>query len=401
MSELIHLMEGAVVLYKRDRSGRWQARLKMADKSWKRVSTGEADAKQAAKVALKLHYEAEFKREHKLPESTRRFGLIADAVVADLKAKLDAGEGKAVYTDYISCIENYLKPYFRKYNVDSVDGKLLKQFEKWRVEKMGKEPVHSTITTHNSALNRIFDYAADHGWVARTALPVPNNKGKKSEPRPAFTMAEYKTLTAKLPAWVNEARTEKSKYMRELLRDYVLVLANTGMRHGTESMNLKWRNIDWHIKNKEKHLRMFVNGKTGPRHLIARHNTADYLKRIQQRFSDLAKLDFDKLLKEKVDQYVFRLRDGTQSGNLHQTFEQLLRDTDLLVGAGDQKRTLYSLRHSYATFQLQAGIGIHDLAKQMGTSVQMIEQHYSKLVPELIADKLAGPKYEKKKKKKD
>jgi integrase len=31
--------------------------------------------------------------------------------------------------------------------------------------------------------------------------------------------------------------------MRELLRDYILILANTGMRHGTEAQNLRWKNI--------------------------------------------------------------------------------------------------------------------------------------------------------------
>jgi integrase len=34
------------------------------------------------------------------------------------------------------------------------------------------------------------------------------------------------------------------------LRDYVLILANTGMRHGTEAMNLKWRHIEWFINRK-------------------------------------------------------------------------------------------------------------------------------------------------------
>jgi integrase len=34
-----------------------------------------------------------------------------------------------------------------------------------------------------------------------------------------------------------------SKIMRELLRDYILILANTGMRHGTEAQNLRWKNI--------------------------------------------------------------------------------------------------------------------------------------------------------------
>lgn len=35
--------------------------------------------------------------------------------------------------------------------------------------------------------------------------------------------------------------------MRELLRDYVLILANTGIRHGTEAINLNWRHIEWFI----------------------------------------------------------------------------------------------------------------------------------------------------------
>ena len=31
--------------------------------------------------------------------------------------------------------------------------------------------------------------------------------------------------------------------MRHLLRDYVLILANTGIRHGTEADNLRWKHI--------------------------------------------------------------------------------------------------------------------------------------------------------------
>ena len=76
MGELIKLMEGAVVLYKRDRSSRWQARLKLADKTWRRVSTNEKHPRKAVAAATKLYYEIELKRELKLPVSTKRFGAI-------------------------------------------------------------------------------------------------------------------------------------------------------------------------------------------------------------------------------------------------------------------------------------------------------------------------------------
>lgn len=56
---------------------------------------------------------------------------------------------------------------------------------------------------------------------------------------------------------------------------------------------------------------------------------------------------------------------------------------------GGLNRTLYSLRHTYATFALAGGVDIHTLAKQMGTSVGMIEKHYSKMTATMAADRLA------------
>ena len=40
-------------------------------------------------------------------------------------------------------------------------------------------------------------------------------------------------------------------------------------------------------------------------------------------------------------------------------------------------RTIYSLRHFYGTQRLKGNISPYILAKQMGTSVEMIEKHYS------------------------
>lgn len=68
-----------------------------------------------------------------------------------------------------------------------------------------------------------------------------------------------------------------------------------------------------------------------------------------------------------------------------------MKDTGLAVGTtSESPRTLYSLRHTYATLQLMEGRSIHELARQMGTSVAMLEQHYSKIPPELVAEKFAG-----------
>ena len=67
-----------------------------------------------------------------------------------------------------------------------------------------------------------------------------------------------------------------------------------------------------------------------------------------------------------------------------------MRDSGLLKDDAGQTRTLYSLRHTYATLELlRNGTDIHTLSKQMGNSAAMIERHYSKLTATMAADKLA------------
>lgn len=392
MTELVQVIEGAVVIYKRTRSHRWQCRYKLDDGKWRRTSTRHPDQAEAKKAALKIYYEGQVKRANRLPVDAKRFDSVAAAVVEQLQAELDSGAGRSVYRSYIFAIKGYLIPFFGSRNIGAIDQAQLKEFDAWRRQKMGRDPKASTITTHNSALNKIFDLAEVHGWITSAVRPNLSNKGKKSQARPSFTMEEYLALVqSKLPRWVKKARPGKSAMMRELLRDYVLVLANTGIRHGTEARNLKWSHIDWFKKGSERFLRMTVRGKTGERSLIARHGTENYLRRIQLRFPTLAKMSFDELLAARSDEYVFRLADGSRTANLHQTFDKLMDDTGLAVGAQSQtRRTLYSFRHMYATFQILDGMGIHELARQMGTSVAMLEQHYSKLTPELLAERFAG-----------
>ena len=48
---------------------------------------------------------------------------------------------------------------------------------------------------------------------------------------------------------------------REVLINYVLFLANTGMRHGTEVLNLKWKHLLWIKEGNETYLGLFATVK--------------------------------------------------------------------------------------------------------------------------------------------
>ena len=87
---------------------------------------------------------------------------------------------------------------------------------------------------------------------------------------------------------------------------------------------------------------------------------------------------------------LFTFSNGYQPTSLNGAFKRLMRDSGLLQDANAQNRTLYSLRHTYATLELlKASTDIHTLAKQMGNSAAVIDRHYSKLTATMPAERVA------------
>jgi integrase len=389
------ILDGEVRVYRRERSKRWQAAF-VIDGHTIRISTGKRDLAEAKEYARNTYLEYKFRHKNDLPIVTKKFSDVAKLAIADMRKQLDAGLGRKVFADYIVCIERYLIPFFGAQYVTTIDYEKVQQFYEWRRAKMGREPKASTLNTHNSAMNRVFEEAVARGFIAHKNVPLLVNRGEKSERRPDFTREEYATLIRKLPSWINVGKAGKPTDMRHLMRDYVLIMANTGMRHGTEALNLKWKHVTLFEEKDLQYLEMSVSGKTGRRDIICRSGTINYLKRIHERSEDIRHIPFEDLLKQRVDLPVFRLPDGTVSKNIHQTFRKFLTDTGLITcPRTGQNRTLYSLRHTYATFALlNDGMDIHALSVQMGTSIGMIERHYSHLTPRLKKDMLTGKRYE-------
>jgi integrase len=79
--------------------------------------------------------------------------------------------------------------------------------------------------------------------------------------------------------------------------------------------------------------------------------------------------------------YVFRTKGKKKPTSFQWLFTSFLDEHDLLTDPKTGRdRVFYSLRHTYATLALTYDdVSIHTLAKQMGTSVVMIEKHYSHL----------------------
>ncbi len=387
---LIPLRDGEVIIFRRPDSPYWHCRFKRQNK-WERFSTKQASIEGAVHAACEAYDEARFRQRLGLARKVPNFTEIARVTLYELRRDLDAGIGKSVYASYITCIERYFIPYFQDKRLEDLTYTDITEFEIWRNRQMKLIPKASTLMNFASAWTKLQNVAIHKGWLSeRASIPKLTTRGMKSKTRPAFSREEVDRLLKFMEHWCLEGRLEIERLTRPLLRDYVEMLLLTGMRHGTEALNICWNNIEWHTQGEKKYLRIWVNGKTGGRWLIAKHRAVDVLKRLHSRQTAVCDIPFERLFECRAKEKIFVFSDGHQPQRIDGAFKRLMRDSGLGVNAEGEQRTLYSLRHTYATLELiENKIDIHTLAKQMGNSAAMIERHYSKLTPTMVADKLA------------
>jgi integrase len=410
------VIDKELIVYQRERSTIWQCRY-CIDKQWQRTSTKEYDLGKAKKKAKELFLEAQFRKRNDIAPITRYFKDIAKGVVKKLKQEIASGSGKAIYKDYISAITNYFIPALGKYYVDSIDYKALEELDKYRLKKLKAQPTRSTLLTHNAALSKVLDEAIYKGYMLASRKPELKAKGKKSERRTEFTRVEATAIKANFDEWIKKGKAD-SKDVRALLKDYVITLLDTGARPGKELLELTWAQVELdkevvniktgvraELSEDEQHgeeitknyirktlILNIEKGKTGKRKAVGRLPSVYALNDIAQR--NYSKT-LEQMIKSGSKELIFTYKDFVSNRqskpnripklisptSFSKLFDEYLKQHNLLISPiTNKKRVLYSLRHTYATLALTHDkVSIHTLAKQMGTSVAMIEQHYSHL----------------------
>jgi hypothetical protein len=387
--QIHRLRDGDLILFRRSDSRIWQYKFKRESGTWYRASTRKSVLDQAKRVAMDLHDEARYRERLGLAPAHKSFKDIALATVEDMQRDLAAGTGKKIYVDYCSVIERYFIPYFGDKYLQNLKHKDIADFEAWRNHRMARTPKSSTLMTFASAFSRVHQTAISRGWISdRVPIPTMSRRGAKGEVRPAFLAEEIAQLRQFMISWQKQGYLDYDRIMRPLLCAYVEFLLLTGMRHGTESMGIEWRHCEWYASEGQRYIRVWVDGKTGGRWLIAKHEAEAVLIKLHSLQPDIAVKPIE-LVMGRDTKYLFRRPDGQRPRTFNGMFSKLMRESGLRWNHTNQSRTLYSLRHSYATMELLAETDIHTLARQMGTSVRMLEAHYSKLTATMAADKLA------------
>jgi hypothetical protein len=182
------ILDGRVVLSRRNTSSAWQIRFKL-NARWIRLTTGKQNFTEAKETAADIFMDYSFKAKNRLPIINRTFKSIALIAIAEMKTALDSKIGRKVYRDYIFALNLYLIPYFDKKHIHTIGYADLELFEAWRNAKLGRLPKASTIGTHNRAFNRVYDQAIRLGYINADRRLELSNRGRKSERRPDFVLA--------------------------------------------------------------------------------------------------------------------------------------------------------------------------------------------------------------------
>ncbi len=246
--------------------------------------------------------------------------------------------------------------------------------------KSGSMSPNTVKRVHND-LKHFFRWCVEEGYLKEVPT-FPRTNGEQSR-RPHFDEREWRKIVRHLREFV---KVENKKTLRErtMLVNYVLVLSNTGIRVG-EARTLKWRDI----RELDGNVILTVNGKTGIREVVSRTpEIRDYIKRIYD-------LRVDEVGEDKVtpDSLVFCHKDGTEVGSFKKSFQSLLKGCGVEKDSFGRQRSIYSLRHTYATFRLHEGVNHYVLSRNMGTSVKMLEDYYGHTSNITMSDELTKSKH--------
>ena len=235
--------DGKLVLYQLENWPKqlWLCRIKVPNGTgYIYRGTGTSDFYEARKFADDLLDEIRIKT--KLGQSITGPNLAKMA--ADFEAHAKAkGEPAKRDLAIIAFLETYAVPYFTKNKVTDLNQKEIGKFFDWRrVNSKRKAPKETTILHETSMFSTFLKWCHRRGHLDREIrIERPKQDGVR---RTHFDAADWRRLTRFLREWVKEGLHKSGPIYRDrvMLTNYVLILANTGVRVG-EARGLRWRDV--------------------------------------------------------------------------------------------------------------------------------------------------------------
>lgn len=372
--------DGRIVLYKRpgQKIPKWQVDIKVPGALGKKtLSTRTSDIDEAKRFAVD-HYDQlsihVFAGGQLKAHSFR-------SVFEEWKASSRVA-GKTVHggpwEETVARVERYALEFFDRTDIQKIGSKEFVDFLIWRETNFErKKPSQDTLKRERTSILALFKFAKSQRYISELPeLPRPNAKSRR---RPTFSDQEYKALYRNARKWVAEGYKMSSGRHRFLAYRFFLTLANTGMRIG-ELRKVKWSDLRTvQTSDGTSRLVATVDGKTGQREVVFQPGTEVHVQSVY----DNRKFELGH--HPPTDEFVFCHPNGEEISSYRNSFKSLLSFCGVTLMKDGMNRSPYSFRHFYATKRLENDTNPYLLAKQMGSSIEMIEKHYGHVISSQVA----------------
>lgn len=377
------ILGGKVSIYRRENSRKWQCSTYLMGKN-RRISTGEESLSLAKEIAEDWFFRLKAKEKGGTLKDERTFKEAAKRYLEEYDVVTGGARNRVYVAGNERRLRLYLLPFFGELGLSEVTAGKVQEYRVMRhnTSPEGKPPAKNTMHQEIVTLRQVLKTAIRHGWLTHLPdLSMPYRSAEKISHRAWFSPEEYKQLYTATRKRAERHQGGRYQWHAEQLHDYVLFLANTGLRPD-EAKRLQVRDVEivHDEETDETILLIQVRGKRGVGYCKSTPN---------------AVFPFERLLKRNLpnpDDPVF-------PGNHVIMFNAILDEEKLKFDREGNRRTAYSLRHTYICLRLMEGADIYQIAKNCRTSVEMIEKYYASHIANSISAAAVNVKRKAKSKK--
>lgn len=368
------IMGGKVYVYRRENSRNWYCSTFLDGRNW-RTSTKEDSLSRAKDFAEDWYLGLRGKKAIGQLKHEKTFKHAAERFLEEYEV-ITQGQRSPVYVDNTKRrLKNYLVPFFGEMGLSEITSGRVQDYRLYRqtnsvtrynaTDEDGNPqaygpPARNTMHQEIVTLRQVLKTALRHGWLSHLPdLSMPYKTAGKITHRAWFSPDEYKKLYEATRRRAQIPPNPRWKQSCEQLHDYVLFMANTGLRPD-EANRLQFRDVTIvdDEETDETILEIEVRGKRG----------VGYCKSMTGAVRPFQRL---------VERNTPKPNDPIFPSFPRELFNTILDEEDLKFDREGQRRTAYSLRHTYICLRLMEGADIYQIAKNCRTSVEMIETYYA------------------------
>ena len=386
MTEKIKVLEGVTIV---NRSGIWQFQMWLASENkMVRESLKTTNVRVATQLAQKRWAEITTNADKGKPHFSMKASQAVEAYIEHKTKSLGVG----IKAGRLGTIRTHLNHWLAFIG----EGTKLKDLhldscaDYYQFRNEIREKSQTTLVNEKATINAMLAFLYKRGEVRFGEFDFPQlNKYEldtESIRRQTLTNEEYNRLVRTMRAYVrpkDHHLEERERYIRQMMRYYVLIASNCGLRTG-ELQQLRWLEVSLTMEQPD-----YADKKTLYANIVVLDHTSktNRTRRLKCRGGYFFQQwqAFSGLGKDNPTDLVFSIDGKTRISNrlILYHWHRLMKLAEI-KDYEERKIVPYSLRHFMITQRILAGLYYQQVSKMCGTGRDQIERVYSHVTEESL-----------------